>query len=403
MNRLILIGNGFDLAHGLKTSYKDFIFWYLDRCFDNAGIYANSEPHEDKFLRITVMEYYAVMDLYRVSGEKGLSRYLYDNGVLGQYLNFFEEGALNGEESGDLNTELSIPLAHTIKFKSGFFKRLIDSCLECGWVDIENEFYEALKIILNHSVNGSKVTNILKEEIESELRELNSIFSHIISLLQEYLSTISPVNLHTQYSEILESPIYKDDIVIPFEHLENDGQSFNHFSPKDTLIVNFNYTDTVEKYFIHNGFSPPSRQFKVNYIHGKLNDPKNPIIFGFGDELDADYQTMELEKAKGFFEYIKSFRYFKTSNYHNLVRFIDADDFQVYILGHSCGISDRTMLNMIFEHPQCKSIKIFYHGTEEKNNYTALTHEISRHFRNKSDMRKKIVPFARSMAMPQVE
>ncbi|MDR1763164.1 MAG: bacteriophage abortive infection AbiH family protein, partial [Dysgonamonadaceae bacterium] len=29
MNRIILIGNGFDLAHGLKTSYKDFIndFW----------------------------------------------------------------------------------------------------------------------------------------------------------------------------------------------------------------------------------------------------------------------------------------------------------------------------------------------------------------------------------------
>jgi len=29
MNRIILIGNGFDLAHGLKTSYKNFIddFW----------------------------------------------------------------------------------------------------------------------------------------------------------------------------------------------------------------------------------------------------------------------------------------------------------------------------------------------------------------------------------------
>ena len=24
MNRLVLIGNGFDMAHGLKTSYNDF-------------------------------------------------------------------------------------------------------------------------------------------------------------------------------------------------------------------------------------------------------------------------------------------------------------------------------------------------------------------------------------------
>ena len=28
MNRLVLIGNGFDLAHRLPTSYQDFIKWY---------------------------------------------------------------------------------------------------------------------------------------------------------------------------------------------------------------------------------------------------------------------------------------------------------------------------------------------------------------------------------------
>ena len=31
MNRLVLIGNGFDLAHGLKTNYRDFVFWYWDQ------------------------------------------------------------------------------------------------------------------------------------------------------------------------------------------------------------------------------------------------------------------------------------------------------------------------------------------------------------------------------------
>lgn len=30
MNRLIIVGNGFDLAHGLKTKYSDFINWYWD-------------------------------------------------------------------------------------------------------------------------------------------------------------------------------------------------------------------------------------------------------------------------------------------------------------------------------------------------------------------------------------
>lgn len=31
MNRLVIIGNGFDLAHGIKTSYKDFIDWYWNQ------------------------------------------------------------------------------------------------------------------------------------------------------------------------------------------------------------------------------------------------------------------------------------------------------------------------------------------------------------------------------------
>ena len=30
MNRIILVGNGFDLAHGLATKYEDFINWYWD-------------------------------------------------------------------------------------------------------------------------------------------------------------------------------------------------------------------------------------------------------------------------------------------------------------------------------------------------------------------------------------
>ena len=32
MNRIIIVGNGFDLAHGLKTKYEDFINWYWKQC-----------------------------------------------------------------------------------------------------------------------------------------------------------------------------------------------------------------------------------------------------------------------------------------------------------------------------------------------------------------------------------
>ncbi|MFQ7372377.1 MAG: AbiH family protein [Phocaeicola vulgatus] len=33
INRIILVGNGFDLAHGLATRYADFINWYWEKIF----------------------------------------------------------------------------------------------------------------------------------------------------------------------------------------------------------------------------------------------------------------------------------------------------------------------------------------------------------------------------------
>ncbi len=218
----------------------------------------------------------------------------------------------------------------------------------------------------------------------------------LISLLNDYLELQKPTHLTTAYISILEEEIKKQDVVTVT--LPQD------FKPESTLILNFNYTNTIEAYFKDNaGNGQKLQNIKVNFIHGRVNDEGNPIIFGFGDELDSEYSKIESEKRKEFLRFIKSFWYFKTSNYHDLIRFIELKNFQVYILGHSCGLSDRTMLNMIFEHSNCKSIKIFYHKTETGNNFTELTQEISRHFHDKGEMRKKIVPFNKCSPMPQSE
>ena len=123
-----------------------------------------------------------------------------------------------------------------------------------------------------------------------------------------------------------------------------------------------------------------------------------------GDEIDAAYKRMEDDsKVKGYFDYIKSFWYLRTDNYRSLVNFLESDDYQVYILGHSCGLSDRTMLQMIFEHTKCRSIKIYYHEKDSIDNFVSLTHEIARHFTDKGLMRKKILSKRQSEQMPQFD
>ena len=364
MNRLILIGNGFDLAHGMKTSYNDFILWYLKKCFNEAY---EKGKYEDKLLEITKRTEIWVGDIKDV---EGLINYFYNDNII----ELINTPTFRIPKAAEYAQYFTNPFS--AKISSELLEQLLLKCSNSKWVDIENEFYQQLKEIL---AKGS----------EKKLKSLNDSLSFIIEQLGFYLEQLDQPELIHDYLKIFNSSIYKSELCIKIIEVDEKAN--------DTLVLNFNYTNTPEKYFENE-----IGNFNVNYIHGTIDNSKS-MVFGFGDELDDDYKKLELQKANAFFEYIKSFWYFKNSKYHNLVRFIDGEEFQVYILGHSCGLSDRTMLNMIFEHENCKSIKIFYHGTKEKNNFTNLTQEISRHFKDKAMMRKKIVPFDKSEPMPNVE
>ena len=53
------------------------------------------------------------------------------------------------------------------------------------------------------------------------------------------------------------------------------------------LVVNFNYTDTASQYLAE--FPDESL---IN-IHGELSNADNPIIFGYGDEMNQDFKSLE--------------------------------------------------------------------------------------------------------------
>jgi len=376
MNRLVLIGNGFDKAHGLPTSYNDFILWYMMSCLAIAD---KEGEHKDLLLEIKRHK--------NIQLQTGSIKNIED------YVQHFYKGGFTGITSdrigfGDvLNTTYTNPFQ--VKILSPFFRGLLAKCTTTTWVEIENEYYAFLKKILDSE----------KEDIRLEtLDKLHVIFKFIIERLEAYLTTLPAPKPLADYKEIFDSHIMEKDVV-------NTKNVIGTRLPDHTLVLNFNYTPTTDIYFSVPGtkFISPNNRKTVNHIHGEINKPENPVIFGFGDELDKAYEKMELQTNRGFFSFIKSFWYFKTSNYHNLVRFIDSAEFQVVVLGHSCGLSDRTMLNMIFEHEQCVSIKIYYYGDKARNNYTEITQDISRHFRNKQQLRRKIVPFDNSEPMPQFQ
>jgi hypothetical protein len=99
---------------------------------------------------------------------------------------------------------------------------------------------------------------------------------------------------------------------------------------------------------------------------------------------------------------IKSIKYLEATNYRNLLAFIESAPYQIYIMGHSCGNSDRTLLNTLFEHENCISIKPFYYQKEDgSDNYTEIVQNISRNFKDKQSLRDKVVPKDYCEPLPQ--
>lgn len=55
MNRLVLIGKGFDLAHGLKTKYSDFIEWCWSE-WGNLLVHSLKSKETDMFCSFSLRE-----------------------------------------------------------------------------------------------------------------------------------------------------------------------------------------------------------------------------------------------------------------------------------------------------------------------------------------------------------
>lgn len=373
MNRLVIIGNGFDMAHGLKTSYKDFINWYWDRRVD-AFVGNITKVSADSLCKLTIKDN-PNLSCWNV--------FAFDN-------SYFKDIRGNRTCSGyEVITELQkYPDTFSVD-TTPFFGTIIQSIETKGWIDIENDYYQLLKKCTETTDCGYTV------------KELNEQLAYLQKKLVEYLSTIDvPETIGTINSAIREN-ICIEDLSIEGKALaktmgviEYDTNSFDdnrymdeRFSgmpPERTMLLCFNYTGTVKEYEQYGGLI-------LNYIHGELEHPEH-IIFGYGDELDKDYQGILDKQDNELLKNVKSVKYLETRNYHKMLDFLMAAPFQVLIMGHSCGNSDRTLLNTVFEHKNCVSIKPFYHKWDDgSDNYLELVQNISRNFTNMRLFRDRVV------------
>ena len=411
MNRIVLIGNGFDLAHGLPTSYVDFINWYWDKRFQDFF---------ENFSYIS-QDCLCTFDLL----DKDCSCW----NVFAKHCH----SVLNKPTGQKIIGEIIQDHKHFKVTFSPFFERICKSVETKGWVDIEQVYYEILTECIDTSNHSGYHAGQLNNEID-----------YIRKLLTEYLLSLETDTLtsHPSFSQLITSPLKNDDICIAgqekyheyfstffdnegdyrtllasygYEHLQmarlvnnlmrtktllgdNPDIAYKELNniifPERILLLNFNYTFTGDKY-------ADLRNIEVIHIHGDLNKPEG-MIFGYGDELDEEYNRLLKQTDNKYLDNIKSIKYLEANNYRNTLRFVESSPLQVFVMGHSCGNSDRTLLNTLFEHRNCVSIKpFFYQKDNGEDNYMEIAQNICRNFTDMKLFRDRVVCKTNCTPLPQ--
>lgn len=331
MNRIILVGNGFDLAHGLKSSYKDFVLDLLKQKINQA-----------------------VHDGVKNNYENNRTGYFYDDLLLNVYIqNYSNISVYIDKVLGIDDLEKLLEIRNKGGFEINIKSQILQNFFD-NWSDFEKSFFDCL---------------IQTYEKKGDIQKLNSEFSLIRKYLKDY---------------ILKIQINIEDVGIEAKRIEKLIEIFSKGQIKHILFLSFNYTRTLGYYFNKIQHEINSR---ILYLHGNVNDIKqdDELIFGFDNELDENFKKIISDSKIEYIDFFKSILYSNNSSKGELIDFLNLDSYEVFSFGHSFEVSDFTILRELFSHNNCIKIKVFYHpelDTVDYNNKRKLLRLMLRDSKN---------------------
>jgi hypothetical protein len=340
MDHIYLIGNGFDLAHGLETRYSDFILWYINKAwtlFLNKCRILNIASHNDGLLKIETTNPDILLS----------SNFPSKFGSITEFQKFTLEATYPQISRVSDNR---IMLNNIRIFPSTLLHAILE---KDGWSDIEKEYYLCLKQAFS------------SKEKAKEIKELNKSLDTIKSELKLYLTTV--------IEPLISKSLTNDKIAT----MLNDCPSSDY-----QLFINFNYTRVLEKLYFNNLGSLQ----KIVNIHGSIDSNEDPFIFGYGDDHDPLIRELIDSEIDGALDNLKQYSYDEADIYKKILQFVSrSDNYKLHIMGHSLGISDRYLLSRLISRKNCVEIEIHYHKTLHGDNFRTLNQNLERLRINRSN------------------
>lgn len=337
MKKLLILGNGFDLAHGLQTKYSQF----LDFCRDIIKV---------KFVD-------------SVTGES----FFNDSKILKSLCNSFSE--LDTNAVGKM-CEL---LTENIWYN--YLQDIHEDSIMKGenWIDFESEISYVIQIIDEHTISLSHLVCNVIDALDNNSMDFNAKFNHFYQLVKDWgLHKLTIRGLRSRLFIDLKKlsialEIYLSEFVL-MKQIHIYSPDIRAIGPD--YVINFNYTNIYSKIYYSS--------FPEFHIHGSCRNDVfvgvNNMVLGIDEywsEQERDDHTnftifkkfaqrIQRKTGKEHFEICNELKELKKNNNERVC---------VYIFGHSLDVTDKDILKMFFD--EDFEVTIFCRDEETEGEYIA--------------------------------
>ncbi len=341
MRNVLIIGNGFDIAHGLKTGYKDFVtFCECIKDFTRSRKYHEIKSGDILDVCITGFDILKErMDLFEIpaSISRKFVNYLKDNSdrkIKKEFLmNCVDNYWLNhiyankntlGERWCDLEYLIGMQV-EALAYCANNIDKIKD-----GYTEYDRN-YENIEIMYN-KINEVKSPTYHKK-VEKLASEMYEALNSLTFMLEMYLSRF--LNEKRKTIEL-------------FEGLAVD------------YVLSFNYTNTYLQMYKN------KKVGAFHFIHGcaekNRSKDENNMVFGIGQEIK--------NSSEDEFDYVMFQKYYqriikKTGSTYKKW-FSKKETMNVYIYGHSLDEPDGDIIREFIEYDKSK-VYIFYYDQKSFN------------------------------------
>lgn len=337
---ILIIGNGFDLAHKLPTKYTDFLDFLGNVRILKEEMPQNFEQLSDKI-------------------DENLRQYLFNSNsshldINSKHQNYITE-----------MYELSKDNLWITWFNQ---ERKLNKTLGKYWIDFEAEISKVIQKIESTLLELSPIEECIDNynELRFNLYKY-PIFDFFINKIYE-IDTSDEINmeqiterLHNDLNKLIRCfEIYLEDFV---KNIDISQLSLDIYNLNVDKILTFNYTNTYQKLYY--------TDVDCDHIHGKAdinnNIESDNMVLGIDDYLNED----EKFTNTNFIEFKKYYqRLIKGTNcdYKKWIDEINHTNYiikhNIYIFGHSLASTDRDVLLDFIENEKT-IITIYYNNSNQ--------------------------------------